>query len=470
MPPKFPPPPDPAGFPPGGGVAGGFGGGGPVGGGPVGPPPSQKYIQLKSPTESLGLLYAYNHLQEVIVIVVDPGSPADLAEIDPGWKIVEVNGEAIKTHDDLKRAIGKVRATQLMRIPIKVQQPWDPETNGPLTPRLEFVIQVTPSEQLGLVYEEEDIGPNSCVLSISSVVPNAPADKAGIVAGLDLIRCDGERIHTKEDLQDHIEQSGVRKTGGSVVMEMSVPIARERIAQRDEMQGELIGGADGEEFDAQGDDAMYPDQFVEMLNSQLIQTKLALKRMHEQVEHAQLERNDAHRELEEIRAERYKERDRRDRRKSKRKSDGLYRQLGKIILRHERDYWHSPHAGPGPHPRPQGRTRHSPGGYDGAAWGSPALGPPGAPDAMLRISAGQPPPAVGRSWQGSGLVGGFGRAPHLTGLPYESGDVAYRRNDGRHPSHEADRLWNEGWSSVGLSRRQTHTDSWGHPARRWPSG
>jgi serine protease Do len=65
-------------------------------------------MSLRTSTQELCRRFEVDYHPGVVVINVEPGSPADDRGIEPGFIVAEVNGEPVKTETEFKAALRQV--------------------------------------------------------------------------------------------------------------------------------------------------------------------------------------------------------------------------------------------------------------------------------------------------------------------------------------------------------------------------
>ncbi len=79
-------------------------------------------MDLTAFTDDLAQQSGLDHIDGIYVTRTYPGSPADRASISPGTVILQVNNQAVKSIDDLRRVAKELRGSSA-RIPLIVQEP-----------------------------------------------------------------------------------------------------------------------------------------------------------------------------------------------------------------------------------------------------------------------------------------------------------------------------------------------------------
>src|SRR5690554_66651 len=126
---------------------------------------------------------------------ITEGSPADLAGLQPGDKIISYNGKRVYQPTDylsfLMVGRGESSELQILRNDQRMTVTVTPET--------------IPSERyiVGFV-SQEAYGKNSTV--IRSIVPDSPAAAGGLQTGDQLIRMDGKAIHNKQEISAYLAE------------------------------------------------------------------------------------------------------------------------------------------------------------------------------------------------------------------------------------------------------------------------
>jgi regulator of sigma E protease len=128
---------------------------------------------------------------------IAPGAPAEKAGLKRGDRILTVAGEAVDTWDRLFVAIG-TRADR----DVAVTFLRDGQTKS---------TSVHPQAQSRFAIGDIGIMPNATPI-IQGVVPNDPADKAGLMAGDLVISVNGESMTTRAQLIDVISRNGGKPT------------------------------------------------------------------------------------------------------------------------------------------------------------------------------------------------------------------------------------------------------------------
>jgi regulator of sigma E protease len=171
---------------------------------------------------------AYQDQPPVIGAVV-PDGPAAKAGLRRGDRILTVAGDAVDTWDRLFMAIG-TRPSRDVAVTI-------------LRDGQTMAVTIRPEPQTR--YEIGDIGvmPDATPI-VQSLVPNDPADKAGLKAGDVVVAVDGELMTSRTQLQAAISRNGGREIDMRIrrgSQEMHIAVVPEQRAERG-----MIGIAIGE--------------------------------------------------------------------------------------------------------------------------------------------------------------------------------------------------------------------------------
>lgn len=185
----------------------------------------EKKITVISADENRGFLGVVTKEEKgkLLVTEVVPNSPAEKSGIRKNDMILEVNGASVKTRDELIAMLQKTKANETVQFKIKSlnkekmlkivlgEMPKSevklkahcgkcPEANMPIIKDVEkeFVVmppQETPRGFIGVV-----IAPQKGKLAIQSIVPNSPAQKAGLKQSDIIAELNGIKVSTPSEL------------------------------------------------------------------------------------------------------------------------------------------------------------------------------------------------------------------------------------------------------------------------------
>ena len=134
------------------------------------------------------------------VIEVDPNSPAAKAGIETGDILVKADGIALESQEQLSTAFRRSRRA----LPVTVR---DVRTGQEVVVNIEnlaaddAVTPEQPQEQLGVTSELAFYGGEAAV-KVTKVQPNSPAQRAGFVPGLLILKANGKPISNPDELRD----------------------------------------------------------------------------------------------------------------------------------------------------------------------------------------------------------------------------------------------------------------------------
>lgn len=152
----------------------------------------------------------------LVVLDVEPNSPAEKAGLKPGDVLSQVDGRAVKNADAFRTLMQARSAGE--KVGLTVQRNAE---KIPLTATLQPTSKVlTPSATrviVGVTLEEPKSGPG---IALKSVAPNGPADKAGLKAGDVLLKVDGKKLDANSRLADLLAD---RKPGDIVTFLVQGP-------------------------------------------------------------------------------------------------------------------------------------------------------------------------------------------------------------------------------------------------------
>jgi len=138
-----------------------------------------------------------------------PGSPADTAGIHIGDRVSRVNGQDISTRTELFDAVAKSKG-QALTIEIKRGEQFKTLTVTPTTAPGPQVSAQEPGYYLGI----EEAPP-----LVTSVTPNSPAEKAGLLAGDHVVKIEDQTIHTWSQMTGIVKESPNRQLHIEVLRE-----------------------------------------------------------------------------------------------------------------------------------------------------------------------------------------------------------------------------------------------------------
>ena len=136
-----------------------------------------------------------------VVQSVRPQSPAEDAGLRPGDRLAEIAGVAVGRQDDVKRALGPLRAGDAVTLVV--------ERDGgreELTATLAAELPVVSPGELGVLAGEQAEGADG--VPIAFVFPNSPAEAAGLAAGDVLTAAGPEPVRTAADLRRVVSRAG----------------------------------------------------------------------------------------------------------------------------------------------------------------------------------------------------------------------------------------------------------------------
>lgn len=141
----------------------------------------------------------------VKVVRVQRDSPAEKAGIEPGDILVKANGQSLTNQDQLNDAF------QLSRGPLSVTVR-DVRTGRDVVVKVDAGSNGTPAPRvtkkaLGVTGQLAFYGGEAAV-KVTKVAPNSPADDAGIVAGLLILKANGQPVNSPEKLRAAELESG----------------------------------------------------------------------------------------------------------------------------------------------------------------------------------------------------------------------------------------------------------------------
>jgi regulator of sigma E protease len=126
-----------------------------------------------------------------------PGSPADTAGIQIGDRVNRVNGQDISTRTELFDAVAKSKG-QALTLEIKRGEQVKTLTVTPTTAPGPQAAAQEPGYYLGV----EETPP-----LVTSVTPNSPAEKAGLLAGDHVVKIQDQTIHTWSQMTGIVKES-----------------------------------------------------------------------------------------------------------------------------------------------------------------------------------------------------------------------------------------------------------------------
>ncbi len=126
-----------------------------------------------------------------------PGSPADTAGIQIGDRVSRVNGQDISTRTELFDAVAKSKG-QALTLEIKRGEQVKTLTVTPTTAPGPQAAAQEPGYYLGV----EETPP-----LVTSVTPNSPAEKAGLLAGDHVVKIQDQTIHTWSQMTGIVKES-----------------------------------------------------------------------------------------------------------------------------------------------------------------------------------------------------------------------------------------------------------------------
>ena len=138
-----------------------------------------------------------------------PGSPADTAGIHIGDRVSRVNGQDISTRTELFDAVAKSKG-QALTLEIKRGEQFRTLTVTPTTAPGPQVSAQEPGYYLGI----EEAPP-----LVTSVTPNSPAEKAGLLAGDHVVKIEDQTIHTWSQMTGIVKESPNRQLHIEVLRE-----------------------------------------------------------------------------------------------------------------------------------------------------------------------------------------------------------------------------------------------------------
>lgn len=155
--------------------------------------------------EAMGLSTA----RGAIVTEVEPGSPADRADIRPGDVIVSVNGHELRGSADLRNRIGLIpigekvmlgllRETKPKTVTVTIGHGEKPFAKSPSGAGMEAVLA-------GATFGSEDGQADG--VRVTSVEPGSPAWRRGLRSGDIIQAVNRVRVHTVEDLQSAVRSA-----------------------------------------------------------------------------------------------------------------------------------------------------------------------------------------------------------------------------------------------------------------------
>jgi regulator of sigma E protease len=172
---------------------------------------------------------------------VAPGSPAAVAGLETGGRVVAVDGREISSWEDLERAIARSDGR-----PLEVRVARDGR---------ERVVTIVPRRVTSRdpIFKEPrdtwDIGAGPQLFpQIGSVQPGSPADKAGLRAGDEVVDAAGQPVFTPEELMQAVQRRGgqsisltVRRDGTPVTITVTPSVVREKGPDGQEIEVGRIG-------------------------------------------------------------------------------------------------------------------------------------------------------------------------------------------------------------------------------------
>ncbi len=134
-----------------------------------------------------------------------PKSPADRAGVEAGDKLLAIDGKELVSHAQMKHLLGAKIAGDVVNISVLR----DTQT---LTLTATLTDKIEPFEELAIGVVPASIGVNpdadntSDSLKIGHVLPDSPAQNAGLKAGQAILTVDGEATDSWDDFQQRINQ------------------------------------------------------------------------------------------------------------------------------------------------------------------------------------------------------------------------------------------------------------------------
>ncbi len=160
----------------------------------------------------------------VVIAAVLPGGPADAAGVVRGDVLLQLDGQAVNDVIELMHVLGEHQAGDEVKLTILHGD--DERTLAATLGERDAVAYLgvvpcagipVPGWRMPLHIAESGVEPGAVILD---VVPDTPADWAGLQAGDVIVAVDGQELDAENDLADLI---AVHEPGDSVTLEIKVP-------------------------------------------------------------------------------------------------------------------------------------------------------------------------------------------------------------------------------------------------------
>jgi regulator of sigma E protease len=142
---------------------------------------------------------------------VDKGSPAELAGLRPGDRILEIDGKPVKKWHGMGRSVmWRIIRSEGETVPVKV------ERNGQVMTLSAAPVKekTKPWQRAGL--RQLRMWPAFTPV-VGSVITNSPAQRVGLKPGDEIVSVNGTRLIHPAGLADYIQQHGLRSLNLSIV-------------------------------------------------------------------------------------------------------------------------------------------------------------------------------------------------------------------------------------------------------------